>query len=69
MAPAVEAAAAAEWALAGMALRAIFARECESSPDVVELRVSVVRDALPGLVVAEFELIDHAGMAVAGGTL
>jgi hypothetical protein len=59
---------AAEWAIAGMALRAIFGRAADPV-DVVELRLSVTRETLPGLAVIEWEFIDRQGMAVAGGAL
>jgi len=59
--------ASAEWALAAMALRSIFGRA--DPAEAVELRVSVTRDALPGLAVIEWEFVDRAGMCVAGGGL
>jgi len=64
----VAAGASAEWAVAGMALRAIFGRAADPV-DVVELRLSVTREAIPGLAVVEWEFIDSDGMTVAGGAL
>lgn len=65
-----QAAHAAEWALAAMALRAAFSRAIEHEPNVVELRVSVVRDG-PSGAAAEltFEFVDPAGNAIGGGAL
>lgn len=69
MHPAPEAASAAEWSILAMALRAVFARQCVEGTDVSELRLSVTGEALPGLAVVEYEVIDSAGYATAGGTL
>ena len=61
--------AAAESAVLAMALRAVFARTAADRPDLRELRISCTAEALPGLAVIEWEVIDHEGMAFAGGIL
>lgn len=65
----IEAAHAAEFALAGMALRAIHARALSDEPEVLSLRLIVTPDAIPGLAVIELEYINRDGMAVGGVAL
>lgn len=62
----IEAAHAAEFALAGMALRAIHARAVSDEPEVLSLRLTVTPDALPGLAVIELEFVNRQGEAVGG---
>lgn len=65
----IEAQHAAEVAVAGMALRAVFARARGESPEVVSLAITVQADAIPGLDVIECEARDARGMAVGGWSL
>ncbi len=65
----LEAQHAAEIAVAGMALRALFAREVQDDPTVVSLAVRLSADAIPGLTVIEVESLNASGMAVAGWSL
>lgn len=62
----LEAQHAVEIALAGMALRALLAREVGDNPEVVSLAVRVQADAIPGLTVVEFEALNGSGLAIAG---
>lgn len=62
----IEAAHAAECAVAGMALRAVFVRALEADPEVVSLRVSVSGEA-PWAI--EVEAVDRSGNAVGGWSL
>jgi len=66
-----DALSAVQWPLASLLLASILARtDADLAPGlVVELRVSATRDAVPGLAVIEYELIDQTGAAVGGGRL
>lgn len=63
--------AASEFASLAAFARAVFGRAVSEGPEVRELRISVVvpREAIAGLSVVEWELIDSQGMATHGGEL
>lgn len=57
---------AAEHALADMALRAVFAREIGSNPEVNAMEWRVSHDS-PGLVCIDLTCFDRAGVPIGGG--
>lgn len=64
----IEAQHAAQIAIAGMALRALFDTERGNVPEVVSLRFTVTADG-PGLTVVECEAVAGGGMAIGGWSL
>lgn len=64
----LEAQHAAQIAIAGMALRALFDTERANVPEVVSLRFSVSSDG-PGVTVIECEAVAEGGLAIGGWSL
>ena len=59
--------AAAEIAIADMALRACFARECASGPEVHAMEWRITHES-PGFVVVEMTVFDAQGTPIGGSS-